>query len=46
MMTWQDPAIVKKDSDLNYCLHLTTDRLAAVRQQMSADVSFLSQVLN
>ena len=42
----KDPNTVKKDSDLNYCLHLSSDRLDAVRGQMSADVSFLSEQLH
>ena len=42
----QDANTLKKDNDLNYCLHLTAHRLAAVQSQMSADVAFLSQELH
>ena len=42
----KDPLTVRKDNDLNYCLHLTPHRLRVVRSQMSADVAFLSQELN
>ena len=39
----KDPNTVKKDNDLNYCLHLSSRRLAELRRQMSADVAFLEQ---
>ena len=42
----KDPLTVKKDNDLNYSLHLTPHRLAFVRKQMSADVSFLAEDLH
>ena len=39
----KDPTVVRKDNDLNYCLHLSSRRLSDLRRQMSADVAFLEQ---
>ncbi len=41
----KDPHTVKKDNDLNYCLHLSSTRLAELRRQMATDVAFLASTL-
>ena len=42
----KDPHTVKKDNDLNYCLHLSSSRLAELRRQMATDVAFLGNTLH